>query len=446
MKHTSHTKSANQRASVEPEQRASVEAESGASAVRKESASGPAKVPEKEEADGKASQALWNVQYIKVMLCNFLMFFAFYLLTPLLPLYLDEQFNADKDTIGVVLSGYVIATLLVRPFSGFVVDTFDRKKVLVLCFFFFFICFTGYVGAGTLLMFAIVRTLHGIPFGATTVVNSTVAIDVLPSHRRNEGIGYYGLSNNLAMAIAPSAGIYIYQATGNFGLLFWLSLLLAFLGFVCSARVKLPRRAPVAGKPHLSLDHFFLTRAWLLAVNISFFGLCWGVMSNYVAIYGKEQLGITDGTGIFFMILSGGLVVSRLFGAKSLRKGRMTRNALVGVALSFVGYFIFAFIASPWSYYGAALLIGLGNGQMYPAFLNMFIKVARHDQRGTANSSILISWDLGMGIGILLGGVLAEYVGFDAAFRTVAMMQGAGALLFAFFTGKFFERRRLPDN
>lgn len=261
-----------------------------------------------QKTNGEASRKLWNREYIKVMICNFLLFFAFYLLTPLLPLYLDKQFNADKSMIGLVLSGYVVATLLVRPFSGFVVDSFDRKTVLTICFFAFFICFTGYVGAGTLLMFAIVRTLHGIPFGATTVVNSTVAIDVLPSSRRNEGLGFYGLSNNIAMAVAPSAGIYIYHATDNFMLLFWLSLILAFGGFYCATKVKLPAREKVQTKPVLSLDHFFLGRAWLLAVNISFFGLCWGVMSNYVAIYGKTQLGITDGTGIFFMLLSAGLV------------------------------------------------------------------------------------------------------------------------------------------
>ena len=390
-------------------------------------------------------ERLWNREYVKVMTCNFLLFFAFYLLTPLLPLYLDEQFNADKDTIGVVLSGYVIATLLIRPFSGFVVDTFDRKKVLTICFFFFFIVFTGYVGAGTLLMFAIVRTIHGIPFGATTVVNSTAAIDVLPSSRRNEGLGYYGLSNNLAMAVAPSAGIYIYHATGNFMLLFWISLFLALGGFLCSTTVRLPRREKVEGKPTFSLDHFFLTRAWLLAVNICFFGLCWGVMSNYVAIYGKQELGITDGTGIFFMLLSAGLMASRLFGVKSLRKGKMTRNATIGVLLSLVGYSLFAFVNQPWSFYAAALLIGLGNGQMYPAFLNMFVGVARHDQRGTANSSILISWDIGMGIGILLGGVIAENIGFTAAFRTVAFMQLAGALLFILFTASFYLRRRLTE-
>ena len=215
--------------------------------------------------------------------------------------------------------------------SSDLVDAFNRKRVLMVCLAAFFICFTGYLGAGTLLMFAIVRTMHGIPFGAATVANSTVAIDVLPSSRRNEGIGYYGLSNNLAMAIAPSAGIYIYNYTGNFNLLFWLSLAIAFVGFLCSATVKIPAREIVRKKPKLDLDHFFLTRAWLMAINICLFGLCWGVMSNYVALYAEEKLGITDGTGIFFAILSGGLVLSRLSGHKSLRDGNITGSCAIGV-------------------------------------------------------------------------------------------------------------------
>lgn len=388
-------------------------------------------------------ERLWNREYCKAMAGNFMMFFSFYLLTPLLPLYLDSQFKADKDMIGLVLSGYVVAALIIRPFSGFIVDSFNRKKVLMLCFFSFFICFTGYIGAGTLLMFAIVRTIHGLPFGATTVANSTVAIDVLPSSRRNEGIGYYGLSNNLAMAIAPSIGIWIYGVTDNFSLLFWLSLAVAFVGFYCSTAIKLPERKPVEGKPHLSMDHFFLTRAWLMAINILLFGLCWGVMSNYVAIYGKEIMGITDGTGIFFALLSGGLFASRLYGAKSLRKGRLTENALEGSCISAVGYTLFALAPGVWAFYVSAMLIGLGNGRMYPAFLNMFISVARHDQRGTANSSILTSWDLGMGLGILIGGILVEYTGYSVAFWFTAASQISGALLLYFFTRRFFRARRL---
>lgn len=388
---------------------------------------------------------LWNKDYLRVMVGNFLLFFSFYILTPLLPIYLDAQFNADKDMIGLVLSGYVVAALIVRPFSGFIVDSFNRKKVLMICFFAFFICFTGYIGAGTILLFAIVRTIHGLPFGATTVANSTVAIDVLPSARRNEGIGYYGLSNNLAMAIAPSVGIWLYGATGNFSLLFWLSLAVAFAGFICASSIRLPYRAPVADKPHLSMDHFFLTRAWMMAANILLFGLCWGVMSNYVAIYGQQKLGITDGTGLFFMLLSLGLVFSRLTGVRSLRYGKMTRNAMWGTCISSVGYTLFALAPGEWAYYASALCIGIGNGRMYPAMLSMFIGVARHDQRGTANSSILTSWDVGMGLGILLGGIFIEYLGYGFAFWFTAAVQVAGTLFFFLFTADFYRRRKLPD-
>lgn len=391
----------------------------------------------------ESRERLWNAEYIKTLGANFLLYFAFYILTPLLPIYLDERFHTDKDTIGLVLSGYVLAALVVRPFSGFIVDSFDRKKVLLLCFFAFFICFPGYIAAGSLLMFAIVRTLHGLPFGAATVANSTVAIDVLPSSRRNEGIGFYGLSNNLAMAFAPSTGIWIYQATGNFSLLFWVALVLAFAGLFCAASIHHPARTQIKGKPHLSMDHFFLTRAWLMAINIVLFGLCWGIMSNYVAIYGKEALGITGGTGFFFTLLSTGLIVSRLWGAKSLREGRLTQNAITGTIVSSVGYTLFALSPGIWAYYLSALLIGLGNGRMYPAFLNMFISTARNDQRGTANSSILTSWDVGMGIGIFFGGTILEHAGYSAAFWFTAATQMAGTLMLIFFTCRFFRQRKL---
>jgi MFS family permease len=174
---------------------------------------------------------LWNRNYCKVMAANFTLFFAFYVLTPLLPLYLSEHFGATKDVIGLVLSGYTITALLFRPFSGYVVDSFPRKTVLMVAFGGFAIFFAGYLAASTLLMFTIVRTMHGGPFGALTVANSTVAIDVLPSSRRTEGIGYYGLSNNLAMAIAPTIGIFIYQLTNSFEFLFWLALIVACLGW-----------------------------------------------------------------------------------------------------------------------------------------------------------------------------------------------------------------------
>ena len=413
-------------------------------------------------------ERLWNRNYCKVMTANFSLFFAFYVLTPLLPLYLSEHFGATKDVIGLVLSGYTITALLFRPFSGYVVDSFPRKTVLMVSFGAFAIFFAGYLAASTLLLFMIVRTLHGGPFGALTVANSTVAIDVLPSSRRTEGIGYYGLSNNLAMALAPTIGIFIYRYSHSFELLFWLALVVACAGWFVDSTVTIERKEEREKRKEnssaaekslqsnlfplssfhfpLSWDRFFLVRGWLLGLNMVAFGFSFGVLSNYLAIYGKEVMGITGGTGAYFMLCSIGLILSRLQGGKALRQGRVTHNAGEGMVISLIGYTLFIGVGGWVGYYGSALLIGLGNGHMWPAFQNMTINVAHNNQRGTANSTILISWDIGMGLGILVGGVIAEFMGYAAAFWTVVLVNALGVLTFFTATKDFFLKRNLNST
>ncbi|MBQ2375180.1 MAG: MFS transporter [Bacteroidales bacterium] len=391
----------------------------------------------------KNQERLWNANYIKVWLANFMIFFSFMLVTPLLPIYLSETFSADKHVIGVVLSGYVLTALIIRPFSGFMVDSYPRKKVLIICFFLFFIFFAGYIIAGSLLLFAIVRTLHGAPFGATTVANSTVAIDVLHPTRRAEGIGYYGLSNNIATAISPSIAIYIYQLTHNFDLIFFISLIVAGIGLVINSSVKLEKRELIKNKKVISLDRFFLLKAWSQSLTMVCFAFSYGILSTYIAIYGKEQLGITTGTGLFFLLLSLGLICSRLIGNRTLKKGKIVENASLGVVISLIGYFVFAAIKNPFGYYSAAIIIGLGNGHMFPAFQTMFINLAPHSQRGTANSSLLISWDVGVGLGILIGGVVSEYFGYNMSFWISAIVNLIGVAGFIFFARKKYLADKL---
>lgn len=388
-------------------------------------------------------EKLWNSNYIKVWLANFMIFFSFMLVTPLLPIYLSETFAADKHVIGVVLSGYTLTALLVRPFSGFIVDSYPRKQVLLICFFLMFIFFAGYLVAGSLLLFAIVRTLHGAPFGATTVANSTVAIDVLHPSRRAEGIGYYGLSNNIATAISPSVAIYIYQLTHNFDLIFAISMAVAGIGLIINSTVKLEKRELIKDKKVISLDRFFLLKSWSQSLTMVCFAFSYGILSTYIAIYGKEQLGITSGTGLFFLLMSLGLICSRLIGNRTLSKGKIVENASIGILISLVGYFIFAAVNNSFGYYSAALIIGLGNGHMFPAFQTMYINLAPHSQRGTANSSLLISWDVGVGLGILIGGVVVEYFGYNASFWVSAVVNLLGVVGFLTFARKLYLRDRL---
>ena len=389
------------------------------------------------------SEKLWNSNYLKVWGANFMIFFSFMLLTPLLPSYLSDTFGADKQTIGIVLSGYTLTALLIRALSGYMVDSFPRRTVMIASYFLFALFFAGYLVAGSLLLFAIVRTLHGAPFGATTVSNSTVAIDVLHPSRRAEGIGYYGLSNNIATAISPSVAILLFSTYQSYDLLFWVALITALIGLASTSSVKLREREIVKSDKPLSLDRFILLKGWRQGAAMICYAFSYGVLVTYVAIYGKEELGITGGTGLFFLLLSVGLILSRLVGSRTLRQGKVTENASIGTAIALVGYILFAAMHNQWGYYGAALIIGLGNGHMFPAFQTMFINLASNTQRGTANSTLLVSWDIGMGLGILVGGIVAEHVGYHAAFWTACSVNLLGIAIFQLLSRKHFLRNKL---
>lgn len=387
---------------------------------------------------------LWNSNYIKIWTSNFIIHFSFTLIVPLLPLYLSETFGASKDTIGLVLAGYSVMALLVRPFSGYIVDSFPRKAVLLLCNAAFCAVFIGYIAAGSLALFAIFRTLHGAPFGATTVAANTVAIDVLPSSRRTEGMGYYGLSNNIATVIGPVLAIYVLQATGgNFKALFILSGIISLAGLALDASIKFPARDFVPDKKVISLDRFFLIKGIPEAVVMLLFSCCYSIVNTYVAIYGKQELGITGGTGYFFSLFATGLIISRLTGAHALRENKVSRNAVIGIMFSLTGYTIFAAMHNQLGYYLAAFVIGLGNGHWYPAFLNMFINLAEHRQRGTANSSVLTSHDAGVGLGVLIGGVVAEHFGYHAAFWVAVGVFVLGMIYYFTSALPHFETNKL---
>ncbi len=396
-----------------------------------------------EEKRIENQEKLWNSNYLKVWIANFMIFFSFMLLTPLLPLYLKETFAADKQTIGLVLSGYTLLALLIRPFGGFFVDSFPRKKVLLICYGLFTIFFGGYLAAGSLLLFTLVRTLHGAPFGASTVANSTVAIDVLHPTRRAEGIGYYGLSNNIASAIAPALAIYLLNITHNYDLLFWLAFLTSAIGLGINTTLKLNPRELIKDKPKISLDRFFLLKGWSEGLSMMCLSFSYGVTATYVAIYGKETLNISGGSAVFFMLLSAGLILSRLVGSRTLRQGKITQNASVGVLISLCGYLMFALLQNPIGYYGSAFIVGLGNGHMWPAYQTMFLNLAPHTQRGTANSSILISWDIGVGLGTLIGGAIAEHFGYQQAFIVSALVNLIGILIFFGYAKNDFLKNKL---
>jgi predicted MFS family arabinose efflux permease len=73
----------------------------------------------------------------------------------------------------------------------------------------------------------------------------------------------------------------------------------------------------------------------------------------------------------------------------------------------------------------------------------MFINLAENSQRGTANSTLLVSWDIGVGLGILVGGIVAQHAGYSAAFWTAWGVNLVGVVIYNLFVRRHFLANKL---
>ena len=388
--------------------------------------------------------------YIEILAANFLLFFGFWLLMPVLPFYLAEVFDANKTTIGVVLSCYTIAALCIRPFSGYLLDTFARKPLYLLAYFTFTAIFGGYLIAGTLTLFILFRIIHGVSFGMVTVSGNTIVIDIMPSSRRGEGLGYYGLANNIAMSIGPMTGLFLHDAGADYTLIFCCSLGSCLIGFLCASLVKTTYKPPVKREP-ISLDRFILLKGIPAGFSLLLLSIPYGMTTNYVAMYAK-QIGIQASTGFFFTFMALGMAVSRLFSGRLVDRGMVTQVIEAGLYLVCFCFFglsscgwltTWSLLWTTYFLFTIALLLGIGFGTMFPAYNTLFVNLAPNNQRGTATSTYLTSWDVGIGAGMLLGGYIAEIATFKMAYLFGAALTVISLFYFRSKVAPHFHRHKL---
>ena len=396
------------------------------------------------------NEKMLSPSFCYILTANFLLYFAFYLILPILAFYLEEEFAAGKGMIGFVLSCYTIACICIRPFSGYLLDTFARRPLYLVAYILFIAIFGGYILATSLTLFIALRIVQGFAFGMVTVAGNTILIDILPSAHRGEGIGYYGLANNIAMSFGPMIGLFMHN-TCSYDTIFLCALASGALGLCAAYLVKTPYKAPIQ-RMLISLDRFFLKKGIWAGIALLMLSIPYGMTTTYVAMYAKE-IGIEVNSGLYFTFMAIGLAVSRMFSGRQVDKGRITFVISLGMYLATLTFFLLSalHLLMAWNpeftsylYIGIALAQGVAFGTMFPAFNTLFVNLAHHNQRGTATSTYLTSWDVGIGIGLMIGGSLAESCGgFEYSYLLGACLTLVSTLFFLLKAGPHFNREKL---
>ena len=390
--------------------------------------------------EAEVEDQIWSKNFILSCATYFLISFAFYLLMPTLPLYLTSTLGLPESKVGIVLSSYTIATLVSRLFSGYLVDKYSRKRLLILSVLLYASTFGGYMLVTTVMAFVALRFIHGMTWGITSVSSNTVAIDVIPSAKRGQGIGYYGFCANLSMALAPWVATEIYDKWGYY-VLIGSCLVSGFASLVVASFIKAKPKLKVKEEQVVSLDRFILVKALPIGLNLTMCAVSYGMIVSYGVLYGKEIA--IDNTGMLFLFMALGIGTSRILSGRYVDRGYIHIIALLSQCLLAVALVLFSFIHNIFVFCGMALLCGVAFGSMIPAFQTLFVNMAHHNQRGTANSTYLTSFDVGIGVGMLLGGFIASFADLATAYLVGGCLALVSVPYYYYVSQRVYEKRRL---
>ena len=251
------------------------------------------------------------------------------------------------------------------------------------------------------------------------------------------------------MAIGPMTGMYLYDHY-SYNVIFYMAFAIGVIAFIMGSRIKTPRIV-MAPAEAISLDRFILLQGIPAGMNFLLTAIPYGIATTYIALYARE-LNISGKVGLFYLAMAVGIASSRLFSGKQVDRGKLTQIIALGINIATISFLLLAILKyfpsdypalSQNMFYFIALLIGVGYGCVFPAMNSLFIALASNNKRGTANSTYLISWDIGIGIGLLLGGILGEIANFSIAFFIGAILNCMAALMFIHFTGGHFQRNKI---
>jgi MFS family permease len=373
------------------------------------------------------NERIWNKDLVFLILSNFLMYITYYAILSALPIYLVSDIHASKVQVGFVVGAYTIASVLVRPFSGYALDRYGRRIIFLTGLLIYTFLLSGYLVAISMLSLIMLRFAQGLTWGFTTVSGSTIAVDIIPASKRGEGIGYFALSTTLGMSVGPVIGLFLSHEWG-YPVMFWSTCFISLLSLLSAISVHMPRQSVEGSRIEFHWNSLFDKKSVLPSVNVFITMIAYGSLMSFVALYGRE-MGIRN-SSVYFLVLSIGIGASRLIVGRVFDREGPRRIVTLCILLLLIGFPLLALARDPLTFYLSALIIGFGNGVIFPTFQSMVNTLADKEHRGAANSTLYTAVDLGMGLGMIIAGFIAQHINMPAIFWANALVCAAGLLFF----------------
>lgn len=374
-------------------------------------------------------QKIWTRDFVFVCFANFFIFLGFQMTLPTIPLFV-AHLGGNDQLIGIVVGFFTFSALLIRPWAGHALETKGRRFIYLLGLLIFVVSVGSYALVASLFFLFTLRIFQGAGWGLSTTAGGTVATDLIPAKRRGEGMGYFGLSGNIAMAFGPALGLALVPIV-DFHILFVICASLGAAALLFGSLIKYrPINQKLPKTPQKKWD-FYEKSALKPALLLFFVTVTFGGIATFLPLYVIQE-GI-QGIEWYFFFFAIALMLSRTFGGRIYdRKG--IRAIFIPGALSIViGMLLLTFLAYQWMLFLAAIFYGIGFGVIQPALQAWAVNSAPADRKGMANATFFSFFDLGVGLGAMFFGFIPKWFGYSGIYAIAALSVSISIVLYIIF-------------
>lgn len=362
-------------------------------------------------------EKIWTKDFVLICLANFFIFLGFQMTLPTIPLFV-EHLGGNDQLIGFVVGIFTFSALLLRPIAGHALESKGRRFVYLIGLAIFVLSVGSFGFAFSIAFLFVLRVIQGVGWGFSTTASGTIATDLIPPKRRGEGMGYYGLSGNLALAFGPSLGLAL-SGVLSFQQLFFICAILGLAALLLSSRIRYKKvEKPVAQTQTVKWD-FYEKSALPPSLLLFFITVTFGGIASFLPLYTAEK-GIS-GIQWYFLIYALALMLTRTFAGRLYDKRGHRAIFIPGAILIVFAMILLAWLPNTYVLFIAAFLYGFGFGSVQPALQAWSIDKASKNRKGMANATFFSFFDLGVGIGAMVFGQIGHMFGYGSIYKTAAI-------------------------
>lgn len=331
---------------------------------------------------------------------------------PFLTIYLRQRLDIPLTMVALLLTANSAAGLLAISVAGPVVDRFGRKRAMVIGMLASSAVLLGMSRADDLGAWVVLMVTEGAAAPLYVVGTQSMVADLISPERRAGAYALLRMIANLGVAIGPSVGGFV--AAQSYTLAFYIGaaaelafalLVLVFVGETVPKRARLAPSGQGQGYAPVLRDRPFLIFCAVYTLS----AICYSLMMILLPVYAKENFGVPENQYGFIMATNAALVVLFQFGI-TRRTERYPHLHVLTVGTLFYALGVGS-VAWGWNFptfLVSMVVLTIGEMIMVPTSMALTANLAPVEMRGRYMGLYSLTWNIGFGVGPVLGGLLND--------------------------------------